>query len=192
MPHDNYALIPPSKEPAVLLLKSTAGWTLPQHDAEDAAEINASIKAQLGCDTTVLYCVYDRYKDAEREEQHRIYVLENHSPDFSLPANARWISKGQLDEVVLAVTDHYAVLKQWLSQTEVSAPPKQRVPWAYPGWFSSATQWIQEQVMALSLTLVGPIEQVQVSVWSTVLRIPTATELLYFKASAPVLPTSLH
>ena len=42
------------------------------------------------------------------------------------------------------------------------------------------------QMMALGFTLARPIEQVQVSLWSTVLRIPTATETLYFKASAPV------
>ena len=36
------------------------------------------------------------------------------------------------------------------------------------------------------LPLVGPIEQVQVSLWSTVLRISAGTEVLYFKASAPV------
>ncbi len=185
MPHDNYALIPHTKEPAVLLLKGTAGWTLPQHDAEDVSDINVAIKAQLGCDTTVLYCVYDRYKDSEREEQHRVYVLENHTPDFSLPAHARWISKADFDTVVLAVEDHYAVLEKWLSQAEMGALPNRRVPWASAGWFSSATRWIQEQVAILGLTLVGPVEQVQVSPWSTVLRIPT-TERLYFKASAPV------
>lgn len=108
MSHDNYALIPYTQEPAVLLLKSPAGWTLPQHDAKDASDINAAIKVLLGCDTTVLCCIYDRYKDDEREEQHRVYVLENHSPDFSLPVNARWISRADLDTVVLAVADHHA------------------------------------------------------------------------------------
>jgi hypothetical protein len=183
MPHDNYALISQAREPAVLLLQSRAGWTLPQHNATDAPDINAAIKAQLGYDTTVLYCVYDRYKDDEREEQHRVYVLENHSPDFPLPANARWISRADLDTVVLAVADHRVVLEQWLSQHDL---PEQRLPWASPGWFSSATRWMQEQLTTPGLTFVGPVEQVQVRLWSTVLRVPTATETLYFKASAPV------
>jgi len=184
--HDNYSLIPHAREPRVLLLKGSAGWTLPQHSADDASEINTSMKAQLGCDTTVLYCAYDRYKDDEREEQHRIYVLENHSPDFPLPTNARWISKADLDTLVLAVEDHRAFLERWLGQAEVGTLPTNRVPWASPGWFSSATAWIQKQVMTLGLAPVGPIEQVRVSLWSTVLRIPTTTETLYFKASAPV------
>jgi hypothetical protein len=41
-------------------------------------------------------------------------------------------------------------------------------------------------VTTLGFTLTGPLEQVQVSLWSTVLRIPTTTETLYFKASASV------
>ena len=49
MPHDNYSLIPQAREPRVLLLNGPAGWTLPQHNAEDVSEINASMKAQLGC-----------------------------------------------------------------------------------------------------------------------------------------------
>jgi hypothetical protein len=39
--------------------------------------------------------------------------------------------------------------------------------------------------MTLGLTPVDPIEQVQMSLWSTVLHVPTTTETLYFKASAP-------
>ncbi len=186
MSHDNYALIPHPIEPAILLLKNITGWTLPQHSAENASGINSAMKEQLGCDTTVLYCAYDRYKDEEREEQHRVYVLENHSPAFPLPSNAHWISMAELETMVLAVANHHAVLEQWFSQTEQDHLPNQRVPWASRGWFSSATQWIQEQTAPFGLTLVGPIEQVQVSLWSTVLRIPTTTEVLYFKASAPV------
>ncbi|MBV9617554.1 MAG: phosphotransferase [Ktedonobacteraceae bacterium] len=185
MPHDNYGLIPHTREPRVLLLRNPGGWTLPQHQAEDVSEINTSMKAQLGCDTTVLYCAYDRYKDDEREEQHRIYALENHSPDCSLPTNACWVSKADLDALVLAVADHRAVLEQWLSQAEKGILPTHHVPWTSPGWFSSASAWIQEQAMSLGLTLTGPIEQVQVSLWSTVLRVPTTTKPVYFKASAP-------
>jgi len=85
---------------------------------KDVSDINASIKVQLGCDTTVLYCAYDRYKDDEREEQHRVYVLENHTSDFPLPAHARWISRTNLATIDLAVADHYAVLEQWLSEAE--------------------------------------------------------------------------
>jgi hypothetical protein len=144
------------------------------------------MKAKLGCDTTVLYCAYDRYKDNEREEQHRVYVLENHSPNFLQPANARWIDRADLDTVELAVADHHAVIEQWLSQAEAGTRPNPRVPWASLGWFSTATQWVEMQMTTRGLTLAGPIEQVQVSLWSTVLHIPTTTETLYFKASAPV------
>ncbi len=59
-------------------------------------EINAAMMEQLGLTTTVLFCAYDRYKDAEREDQHRVYALENHSPEVPLPTNGRWISQAEL------------------------------------------------------------------------------------------------
>src|SRR5262249_55570381 len=61
------------------------------------------------------------------------------------------------------------------------------LPWTQPGWWESATGWIETQLAAQGLALAGPIEQPHVRPWSTVLRVPTGAGLLYFKASAPVL-----
>jgi hypothetical protein len=61
------------------------------------------------------------------------------------------------------------------------------LPWAQPDWRPAATGWIETQLAAQGLMLAGPIEQPHVRPWSTVLRVPTAEGLLYFKASAPVL-----
>lgn len=185
MPDDIYSLLPHANKPQVLLLKSPTGWTLPCQQKEDARSLNAAMKTLFGCDTTVLSCIYDRYKDDERENQHRIYALENLSPAFPLPADAAWVSKSELALLELAIADHRAVLEQWLDQA-VGHLSRGGVPWASPGWFSLARQWLQEQIEAAGLSQSRLPEQIQVSTWSNVLSVPTSTQRLYFKASSPV------
>ncbi|GCE08248.1 phosphotransferase [Dictyobacter aurantiacus] len=186
MPHDNYGLILHSSEPRVLLLKGDSGWTLPRHATDEVTEINAAMKEQTGCETTVLYCAYDRYQDDEREEQHRVYALENHTPEVQIRADARWIGLADLATLDLAGADHRAVLEQCSREMEEISPAARRVPWGYRGWFALASQWIREQVALAGLSAVEGITQVKVSCWSTVLRVATTDDLLYFKASAPV------
>src|SRR5579864_8913112 len=103
--YDNYSIIPFNGLTRVLLLHEGTGWTLPRHHGDTAEEINAAIREQLGLTTTVLSCVYDRYQDEEREDQHRVYTLENHSPHAPLPANGRVVERAELDSLPLAVAD---------------------------------------------------------------------------------------
>jgi hypothetical protein len=184
---DNYSIIPHCSQPQALLLYEDAGWTLPRHNFRVAVEINAAMQAQLGLTTTVLSCFYDRYKDEEREDQHYVYALENHSPDVLPPANGRWIGRAELANLPLAVPEHRAVLETWLTEVEENKYHEQRLPWMRPGWFASATSWIHEQLERLGYIQAAPIEQVKAQPWSTVLRIPTTTGILYFKAPAPTL-----
>jgi len=60
-------------------------------------------------------------------------------------------------------------------------------PWEEPGWFESASAWIQVQLNIHKLSLTGEIIQPHIRPWSTVLKVPTSGGLLYFKASAPSL-----
>lgn len=52
--------------------------------------------------------------------------------------------------------------------------------WLEPGWRAEAEAWIGEHAR-----VTGPIEQPHVHPWSTVMTVPTAEGLLWFKASAP-------
>lgn len=72
------------------------------------------------------------------------------------------------------------------NEVEHGSISEQRLPWARMGWFAEATGWIREQLTSQNYAPIEHIEQVGVSIWSCVLRINTATENLYFKASAPV------
>src|SRR5262249_14812724 len=62
--------------------------------------------------------------------------------------------------------------------------PEQRAPWARPGWWKAATAWIRERCEALGYSPTGPIAQVKVCAWSSVLMAPTDAGMVYFKATA--------
>jgi hypothetical protein len=193
--NDNYSIIPHTSQPQILLLYESAGWTLPHYSTTMPAKINVAIQAHLGFTTTVLSCTYGRYKDNEWQEQHRVYLLENHSPDVSPPDNGRWVNRAELANLFLAVPEHRSVLEEWFADVEGEELHEQWPPWMRTGWFASAAAWIQEQLAALGYTQSAPIEQVVVSTWSTVLRVPATTGSLYFKASSSVFafePTLTH
>ncbi len=61
------------------------------------------------------------------------------------------------------------------------------IPWDKTGWREHCQEWILEQLQRHKLRLSEDIQQVHVRPWSTVLRIPTPSGDLYFKASAPSL-----
>jgi len=54
------------------------------------------------------------------------------------------------------------------------------VRWTEPGWLAEAEAWIRERV-----PVTGELDQFHVRWWSTVIRVPTQDEDLYFKAVAP-------
>jgi Phosphotransferase enzyme family len=54
------------------------------------------------------------------------------------------------------------------------------VRWTEPDWLAEAESWIRERV-----TVAGELDQFHVRWWSTVIRVPTGGEDLYFKAVAP-------
>ena len=58
-------------------------------------------------------------------------------------------------------------------------------PWQQPGWLESAHAWIRAELAHQAISLSGEIEQPHIRPWSTVLRVPTDSGTLYFKASAP-------
>jgi hypothetical protein len=181
-PYENACVIPHPREPRLLLLASDAGWALPRHAETEPAAIAAVMRQQLGLGVSVLRCAYDRAR-YEAEARAQVYALENHSPSWAPPAGAAWIGRDALRDLPLAVPEHRPVLDGWLTEAETGAVPELRAPWARPGWLAQATAWIHEQATRLGYTLTGPIMQVKVCPWSSVLRAPTASGALYFKTT---------
>lgn len=58
-----------------------------------------------------------------------------------------------------------------------------QLPWTKPSWRSEAERWIRERVVELGREVTGAIEQPHVRAWGTVLRVPTDSGTLWFKAS---------
>jgi len=54
------------------------------------------------------------------------------------------------------------------------------VRWTEPDWLAEAEAWIRERV-----TVAGELDQFHVRWWSTVIRVPTGGEDIFFKAVAP-------
>lgn len=59
--------------------------------------------------------------------------------------------------------------------------------WEDPAWVATAHGWIADRLGELGLTRTGEIEQPHVRDWSTVMRVPTETGDVWFKANAQVL-----
>jgi len=59
--------------------------------------------------------------------------------------------------------------------------------WLEPRWLEEAHAWIRERLRERGLRLTDAIEQPHVRQWSTVLRVPTSSGTMWFKANAPVL-----
>ena len=59
--------------------------------------------------------------------------------------------------------------------------------WEDPAWVASAHGWIADRLGELGLTRTGEIEQPHVRDWSTVMRVPTDTGDVWFKANTEVL-----
>lgn len=55
--------------------------------------------------------------------------------------------------------------------------------WSDPAWLAGAHAWIDEQTAALGLVRTGDIEQPHLETWSTVLKVPTTTGPVWFKAN---------
>ncbi len=182
---NNYALIPHPTNASVLLLQENGHWTLPRHSATSTGDIHRAIQEQFGLDITVLNDNI-RFRNSWEQQQHFVYAVDNHSPHWSPPENARWIGRADLTNIALAIPEHRAVLESWFDEIEDGTIPAKRVPWACIGWFDRAADWIEQQVTRLGYTLVAPIEQVRVRVWSAVLRASTTGGVLYFKASGPL------
>jgi hypothetical protein len=59
--------------------------------------------------------------------------------------------------------------------------------WTNPVWLAEAHEWIHEQLTRLRADPVGTIDQLHVRPWSTVMRVPTETGDVYFKANTAAL-----
>ena len=59
--------------------------------------------------------------------------------------------------------------------------------WEQPAWLREAQDWIAQALAERGMAVSGPVEQVLSRYWSTILRVPVGSGVVYFKASIPLL-----
>ena len=89
-----------------------------------------------------------------------------------------------IDRAPFAVPAHRALLRHWLARALKGDTT--RLPWTEEGWFDEAVEWIHAQLDAQSSPPTGPVEQMRAWFLSAILRAPTATGDVYFKAAPPL------
>jgi aminoglycoside/choline kinase family phosphotransferase len=110
-------------------------------------------------------------------------VLENRDPSFQPPDGARWITADEWG----SITPDYLrpTLETYFRERETGIYPLERAPWAFPGSQDAAHEWIKAQVAAQGWTLDGKIELMSKKGITAVMKAPTSTGDLYFKAVPP-------
>src|SRR5262249_8721470 len=121
-----------------------------------------------------------------RREIDRFYAMENHGNTDRLPAGSQWIEESDLDSLRLDRASILPTLKAWFAWY-TSEPGVHEAPWGRPGWFGEAEGRIEDMLRQASNPRTGRTEQVVVWTRSCVLRVPTRSAAVYFKASSMAL-----
>lgn len=168
----------------ILVVQASGGWSLPSHSHSSTPVRNADLETTFRTGITTLECLYDDSEGPEDENPSRIYLQETHGPVPADLPGTRWIGLPDLADLPLAVPAHRPVLGNWLSEAVSGCVPDSRLPWARPGWFAAASAWAVSCIEAAGISVTGSAKQVSTSLWSTVMSIPAAAGLVYFKAPA--------
>lgn len=181
-----YVLLPHPKLPLVLAQEAPGKIDLPcafhndQIWSSDTYHLKPMLEEKIGVPINILRYVA-HHADPESRRMYSIQLVELRSE--ILPSHALW----QPLETVLKNTAMPAVLweglRRWQDEQTSGFVPERRAPWALPGWYSQAENWIVDQVRRLER---GPVKEIQpLKSWSIscVLRVITETGLLYFKVA---------
>ncbi|MEM7131621.1 MAG: aminoglycoside phosphotransferase family protein [Chloroflexota bacterium] len=179
-------ILPDHANQRALLMSQSDGWSLlaceiTRPDGSEAAGMgyfNTVLKAELGIDVTIRYLT--DWPDPEIDDVVIVFTLENHSPDWELSNDGRWIDRNELDSLTFIRPLHRSLLESWFA--EAKAEPL--VPWWGIGWFAEVTSWMTEQLRGMGISITAPVEQVRIWHGSTILRVTTDAGDVYLKAVA--------
>ena len=179
--YDVHVLLPHTSLPQVLLLPTEGGWALPhwhteeRHFWQSVGHLTREVRSRFGFDVTTLRCLRTA---SEAGRAVRWYELENHTT-APHAGNGEWLGPRALPDV--ADAGQRVLLGQWFREVVDGTPPRRRA-WARRGWFVAARAWIDDQLRHQGLRRTGPVGQVRTWERGCVLRVPTVTGALYFKA----------
>ena len=181
-----YGLLPHPHQPLVLAQSGSAEIDLPNLEHNDWVGpwntyiLQPMLKEKIGLPLNILRYIA-RHRDQESSRMYSIHLLE--PQDEVLPSDASW----QPLEAILEHTAMPATLRDGLTQWQIEQSsgliPEQRAPWALPGWYAQAEEWIREQVSQFGRGVIQEIKPVKNWSISCVLKVITDEGLLYFKVA---------
>lgn len=181
-----YALLPHPSRPLVLAQNGQGERDLPSLVLNevvgpwDTYRLKPMLEEKLGEPLNILLCVARQW-DEESGQLYSVQLLEPRSEILS--PEAVW----QPLETILQNMVMPAVLREglqrWQGEETSGIIPERRAPWALPGWYSQAENWIVEQVSQLERGTVKAIKPVKSWSISCVLKVITEQGLLYFKVA---------
>lgn len=183
-----YGILPHPTEAKVLMLSNQAGWFLPHVRldcdiyCDDFGDIKSAFEQKLGISVNVLYYAQNNY-DKSKREIHGVYVLEQNGSIAELK-EGYWIDLETLRNLSLTLPEHKSVIEEYLIEIERDDVPELRPPWARRGWFKSATQWIEEQLLELNYQQLAPVKCIKSWGISCVLKVSTTAGNFYLKEAS--------
>ena len=171
-----------------LLIRSEQGWSLPYVEVDtfsddDLGAVRRAFEDLLGTPVAILRYVARRL-DREQKLLEVVDVLEPLDADPGLPAGAEWVDRVRLSKLSLEHEEHRAILERVLEESATDRVPVERPPWARSGWLAEATAWIDESLATVGTPRTGRVEQIRAWSLSNLLRVPTASGSVFFKATA--------
>lgn len=191
-----YALYPHPSQPAVLGIDTADGRRLPQVSLAEQISLSQIDRVLDGlrqvCEPpfNVLRCLAFSVNPQEHRDD-ALYLLEarvDSSFSGDLPSGLGWITLAELSpelvpEVLLSgFSGWLGGWKMPLAPGMTWQPPPLSPPWARPGWFAQAEEWIDREMSRLgqNVAAIEPLKSWSISV---VLRVQTLTRPVFFKGS---------
>lgn len=168
----------------VLFVPAEDSWALPRVDArdqhlwQDPGPVVRRFTEQLGIECSVLRQVTDWQDTGGR---HDVYALELRSPSWEPPANARWISHGEISSIAFDDQQEKSAVQGWFDWQAGARTPND-VPWYRAGWLDQVFGWLDDRLEHQGITFNGDYEQIRWWNVSAVLRLQTSVGAVYFKA----------
>ncbi len=170
----------------IFLVSKGENWSLPLIEIphktwiKSSQEMNQAMDKQLGTPVLFLHCASFQ-RNLEKCCIESVFVLESRKTTETLP-EGKWFTKKELIEVPFYSSGQKSLIEKLLEEREKKNFPPERSPWAKPGWFSLASQWIKEELEKQGYSL-GKVEPFCTGFNSCLLQIPTDQGNIYLKAS---------
>lgn len=195
-------LIAHPSRPSVLTVRQVNAWALPaltpiEHHAAAVDHINLAVFRLFGLKTFVRRLVRDEPGNSDYRAILRYYEMEVIG-ELARQRIGRtaWAGRAVLDEMEFESDPDREMIEAWLEEFESVDPSNGsssgRPPWSMPGWFESASSWIQRNATGKD----RPSQAIPDQHWTddhlAILSSPSDTGIVVMTASgAPDAPESL-